>query len=389
MIKELLISAYLLAFRLLFSAFTLLPLRRKVVFVTSFSENPLFVARALQAEDKSVKIVFLCRGACLSTCRQAHVQSFPIETLNPVDFSRAAFHLATGRVIVVDNYYGFLAAARFRGRVRCVQLWHAVGAFKTFGLGDRSVASRPLRARRRFVRVYRHFDKIAVGSDAMSRLFSSSFGLDDAHMLRTGVPRTDFFFDRARAGRVFRAAHRLSGGRKIILYAPTFRDWHKQAELPFHMQEMADRLSATHVLVLKFHPAVSRSLAFHAVNGFAVNCSDRSIQTLMLAADLLITDYSSLPFEFALLDRPILFFAYDLEDYAAKRGLVDDYREEIPGPLVCQTADLIAAVLAAPVKSDAVRRFSQKWNAYSKGASSSNVAHYIAACLNGTCDNNK
>ncbi|MFT8317896.1 MAG: CDP-glycerol glycerophosphotransferase family protein [Sporolactobacillus sp.] len=380
MITEFLIECYLLLYRIFFALGSCLPLKNKIVFVSSFSENPLFVYHALKEEDMGADVVFLCRGKCIQDFRQTGCSVYPVETFNPIAILRSAVQLATARVIVVDNYYSFLAASSFRRSVICLQLWHAAGAFKTFGLQDRSIALRTKRARKRFKAVYRHFDKIAVGSDQMEAVFEKSFGLDGQHFLHTGIPRTDIFFDQSGINQIRDSFKRKYGQKKLVLYAPTFRENSPaSAELPLDWEKMERALGNDYLLLLKLHPSVqSKPEVDHR---FVHDCSDWKINELLLGIDILITDYSSIPFEYALLGRPMIFFAYDLEDYKRERGLDDHYLEMIPGPLVHNTDELIDTIQKAAIDEEKVTGFSEIWNQYSKGTSSKNVANYIKKLL--------
>ncbi len=93
----------------------------------------------------------------------------------------------------MDNYFGFLAAATFRKETICVQLWHAAGAVKKFGLKDPSIYYRTPRAQSRFQKVYDQQTHVVVGSEKMSEIFQQSFGIPAERILRTGIPRTGLF----------------------------------------------------------------------------------------------------------------------------------------------------------------------------------------------------
>src|SRR5699024_2172673 len=112
----------------------------------------------------------------------------------PVDFMKSIYHLATASHIILDNYYGFLAVANFKKNVKRVQVWHANGAFKRFGLEDLSNKKRSASAIRRFRKVYNNFTHIIVSSKHMENIFNQSFGDGARHYLKTGMPRTDFYF---------------------------------------------------------------------------------------------------------------------------------------------------------------------------------------------------
>ncbi|CAM3046469.1 CDP-glycerol glycerophosphotransferase family protein [Sporolactobacillus spathodeae] len=382
MIKEVLIACYLRVFQMVFSICRLLPLKNKIVFVASFTDNPLYVFHALRKQHVAAEIIFLCRGKVIEDFRKTGCSTFPIETFRLRHLLHAAYHLATGKVIIVDNYFAFLSVSHFRRNVTCIQLWHAVGAFKTFGLCDHSIAHRTKRARERFKQVYSHFDKIIVGSDAMEQIFHQSFGLGTDHFIHTGIPRTDLFFDQKKIEKIRQEFHRQYGNKIIILYAPTFRDNQTNLNaLPFNPNVLEEKLGNNFVFLLKFHPLVSQKACLPSHSGFIIDCSDQPINTLLLGVDMLITDYSSIPFEFALLDRPMIFFPYDMENYRETRGLTEDYLETVPGPIAENEEQLVACIHQAARRGREAARFSQIWNKYSTGQSSRQVAQYIVSLL--------
>ncbi|HDM9283629.1 TPA: CDP-glycerol glycerophosphotransferase family protein, partial [Listeria innocua] len=101
------------------------------------------------------------------------------------------------------------------------------------------------------------------------------------------------------------------------------------------------------------------------------------IETLLPVVDILITDYSSIPFEFALLQKPMIFFTYDLTEYDNARGLSDGFLETIPGPHVFTTTELIEVIQNNTFDLEKVRLFAEKWNKYSDGFSSERFVSFL------------
>ena len=99
---------------------------------------------------------------------------------------------------------------------------------------------------------------------------------------------------------------------------------------------------------------------------------------LLLVTDILISDYSSIPFEYALLEKPMIFFAYDMDEYKITNGLIRDYEEQMPGPVVFTTFEIIRTIKEDDFDLGQVRAFSDKWNEYSTGNASMNLAKFIA-----------
>src|SRR5699024_3132787 len=114
-------------------------------------------------------------------------------SINPVDWVKSIYHLSTCHKIFVDNYYGFLAVTVFKPNTECIQLWHAAGAIKQFGLKDLSIENRSAKASERFKPVSQRCDPVAVRSEKMAPIFNVGFGISDQQILRTGVSRTVFF----------------------------------------------------------------------------------------------------------------------------------------------------------------------------------------------------
>lgn len=374
MVREFAISLYLLIFRIFFYTFRLFPQKKKTTFVTSFGDNVLYTVKEVEKQTDD-RIVILKTSQCRVNFEVDERRTVLLfEVSRPLDWMRSVFHLATSRLIFIDNYFGFLAVTRFRPGVRCVQLWHAAGAVKQFGLNDPSNSDRSTRAVRRFKQVYDRFNHVVVGSEKMADIFKDSFGLSDDRMLRTGIPRTDFFYDLEGMEQVaWELARRYSeiGNKKVILYAPTYRgDALSSAELALDIGALHRSLGDEYVLMLRLHPAI-RSDFDNAYPDFVIDVTDYpDIHHLLAVTDLLVTDYSSIPFEFALLGRPMVFFAYDLEEYAVARGFTDEFEEMAPGPVVRTTGELSDVVQNDQFDLGRVQAFAEAWNEYSVGGSS-------------------
>lgn len=179
----------------------------------------------------------------------------------------------------------------------------------------------------------------------------------DGSVLEVGYPRNDVLFKRNNPDDLHSLKVKLGlpRDRRIILYAPTWRNQgasrtDRSFRLQFDLPRLEERLGATHALVLRLHHLVAGA-AREEVASYGERLSqfvlDRSseaydVQELMLVADVLVTDYSSVMFDYAILQRPMVFFAYDLDEYSsATRGMYFDLNEIAPGPVVTDAAALV------------------------------------------------
>jgi CDP-ribitol ribitolphosphotransferase len=281
---------------------------------------------------------------------------------------RAGYHLAASRVVVVDDYFFPMYVVTPRSGTTRVQVWHAAGAFKKFGYSvlDKSFGADSDLVEK--VRIHSNYSLALVSSMSIAPHYAEAFGEPgDIFTSRIGIPRTDLFGDpgrRARAEARVRAAYPLPPGRKVILYAPTFRGdtvhRARYADL-LDLEAMHRVLGRDHVLLLKLHPFIRDALTIPpSLAGFAIDASrDPDVNELMLVSDVLVTDYSSVIYEFALLGRPIVFLAPDDGAYDEERGFYFDFRRDAPGPIVDTTDELAALIRADAFDTARVEAFAR------------------------------
>ena len=204
-------------------------------------------------------------------------------------------------------------------------------------------------------------------------------------IIEEGYPRNDFLhtFTPGDAARI-KARLGVPAGKKVILYAPTWRENQHVAGVGYTLENAVDfgamraALGDDYVVLFRAHCLISRGLDLSPYDGFVVDVSAiDDINDLYAIADVLITDYSSVFFDYANLRRPVLFFMDDLEQYAGQvRGLYLDL-DELPGPVVHTTADLIAAVRAAENPSaeavERLERFRERFACLDDGHASERV----------------
>jgi CDP-ribitol ribitolphosphotransferase len=247
-----------------------------------------------------------------------------------------------------------------------VQTWHASGAFKKVGysaLGSTFGADETLVRR---VAIHSNYDLCLVASQTAAAHYAEAFRQPlERFVSHLGIPRTDVLFGEERTARTVDAIRRrysLPDGKRVVLYAPTFRgDTIGAARYDdvIDLATMRASLGQDHVLLLRLHPFVrARARLGPDDAGFAIDVSDHpDINELMLASDILVTDYSSAIYEFSLLGRPMVFFAPDHAAYERERGFYFDYRTGVPGPIVETTEDLVACLRTGSFDLERIRAF--------------------------------
>ncbi|WP_353854403.1 CDP-glycerol glycerophosphotransferase family protein [Bacillus sp. Bos-x628] len=357
------------------------PRENQVTLLVSFHENAAALIHAYQKQaTRPMKLTVLyTKHASTIEKGELHMSFRYFNEKNPFHLIKCIYTLFKSRVVVTDNYFLMTSVLRNRPSTTCIQVWHANGALKKFGLEDASNLHRSPRDIERFKRVYASFDYIVTGSDQMREIFKKSFGVkSDDRFLPTGVPLTDVYYNDDHPSSFY--TDDLPQGKKLLLYAPTYRDFAMdRLVLPFSKKLLQTQLNGDYILLVKLHPAVKHLAQAETDSEWIFDVSDKPLYPLLYACDVLITDYSSIVFEYALLQKPVLFFTYDLDTYREKRGLVNHYERIIPGK-ACLTQDMLLKELLGlkeAANRDKLKAFAEEWNQYSKGQSSERLLSFI------------
>ncbi|MCR5701902.1 MAG: CDP-glycerol glycerophosphotransferase family protein [Lachnospiraceae bacterium] len=252
--------------------------------------------------------------------------------------------IADAKYIFMNEASNVVSSVKLRPETFEAQLWHGCGAFKKFGM---STADLIFGDNRRNMLKYpfnKNYSLVTVSSPEVIWAYEEAMNIDKKGIVTaTGNSRTDVFYD----GTFIRAAYDKlykklpqAKGKKIILFAPTFRGRVAQATSPdcFDIAGFCEAFSDEYLLLFKHHPNVKvRPEIPEEYKDFAFDFTDAmAIDELLCVSDICISDYSSLVFEYSLFEKPMIFFAYDLDEYFDWRGFYYDYFELAPGP-VCKT----------------------------------------------------
>ena len=266
---------------------------------------------------------------------------------------RLLWDMGDAKCVFLNESNSLFGAIPLRSETKLIQLWHACGAFKKWG---HSVADKTFGDDKRELERYpahRNYTLVPVSGHAVCWAYDEAFGFrPNSGIVRPlGVSRTDVFFDekaRIAASSGLEEQGILPGGRKIILYAPTFRGDIKNAKAPdaLDLDVFYRELREDYIVLVKQHPFVKeRTLIPKEYADFCYDVTSLfPMETLLMAADICITDYSSVVFEYSLMQRPILFFAYDLTEYYDERGFYYPYENFVPGPIALTTEELVECI---------------------------------------------
>ena len=302
---------------------------------------------------------------------------------------RYIYYMATAKIWVFDSRQPEFLVRR-KGTFY-IQTWHGTPLKKlaldmedVFMVGENDIDS----YKEHFARNVDTWDYLISQNPFSTNTFRRAF---DFHkeMLEIGYPRNDILFRENTEEGVRRYCRKLGlpMDKKIILYAPTWRDdeFSEDDKYEFRPQisfeKLQEELGDEYVMIVKYHYLIMDAVDWSPYEGFIYHFDQsRDIAELFLVADILITDYSSVMFDYSIMRRPMFFFAYDFYKYKNElRGFYFSYSKEMPGPISTTTEELIDDIRNYdPAEyEERYERFVQKYNAIDDGNAASRVLDLI------------
>lgn len=356
MVIDILKAIYMVGVKFYSHIISNLKTKDKVVYLMSFPDNNQELLEKLNKENQIV--VYFTNDTVID---RNYLKKLKIEhhSLNSLlGLKKAVRDVTRSRITICDNYFPFLGAVRKKKDRFIFQIWHATGAIKCFGLEDKQITSRSKADRKRFKNVYQAYDYFIVASKAMGDVFKRSYGAKEDQILYLGFPRTDALFKEGLTSQ--------KSSKKTILYLPTYRE--NQNKLPsFDPEFFRERYSKEYQLVIKLHPHIANLAKDKKNDDFVIWQTSHSTESWLKEADILITDYSSVAYDFALIhpEGKLIFYWYDEQDYHQTTGIQTNMKATLPSP-ICYNEKEIIEVIEDDEKTD-LTKFNQVWNTYNDG----------------------
>lgn len=276
------------------------------------------------------------------------------------------YHLARAKTILMDNVFLPMAYIRMKKDVKVIQLWHGTGTIKRFGQ-DANVG----RLKELERRANKNITHLIVNNKQTAKLYAKAFGIDIHKVYPVGLPKTDDIFNRQRIvdedninidKNDIYYRYKLPKDKKLILYAPTFRDLNLGSDTILkNVEDMAKKLPKDYILGLRLHPYVAGLVKRLCKENVCDLSDEKSLSALIMASDLLITDYSSIIFEYCITGKPMIFFAYDLDEFISRgRGFYNEYSGYVPGPVVTDRDELIDTIVREDYSTERINTFVAK-----------------------------
>ncbi len=312
-------------------------------FGKSYSGQPKYVYEELLRQQRAMRAVWVYQG-------KNKLKNIPGNVIQVHRGSKEYFHFLARAGYWVNNIR-FTVTYKPEDTVY-LQTWHGT-PLKRLGL-DIDVEGPEKQARDNFLKESANWDYLVAQNHYSKDIFTRAFNVK-GEVLVEGYPANDSLLNLDQE-KIQEIKQKLSipKNKKVVLYAPTWRDnarkgnsWNFSFDLKLDLLKLKRKIGRKHIILLRLHHLIADQLDLSGLENFAFDVSKYDDTSEILSiSDILITDYSSIYFDFMTTKKPILFYMYDLEDYTSKlRGFYLDVHKDLPGPIVKTEAELISSIL--------------------------------------------
>lgn len=345
---------------------------KKVVFLgRRMNRLPLdfrLIVEELQRRDPDVKVAVLSK-----LIKGEHRETF---TFAPV-LLRSLYHLATSKVCVLDSYWPAVSMLTHRKDLVVYQIWHSIGKIKQSG----KQAVGRAQGRQAYIstgmRMHEGYDYVVAGGEVWNPQYSASFGVETEQLLNIGLPRADYLVNEKEniAAQILAKYPELKD-KPVVLYVPTFRRGERaKGALKLAGTVDLDRFN----LVIKKHE--SDSMLMPPQHHF--ECPEFTGTQMLTVADYVVTDYSSIALEAALIDIKTFYFLYDYEHYLESNGVNIDLDSEMPG-CVFRESDELREAFVKEYPFEMLQRYQKKFLFEDPGHSTTDLIDHMTE-VGGLC----
>ena len=247
--------------------------------------------------------------------------------------------IATSKVAVVDGYCIPVSILKHKKSLVIIQIWHAIGAIKKFGLQTLPLMDEHNYSIAKALKMHQGYSYVVAPSQACGEFFSEAFGVDMSQIEVLGTPHLDYLYygENNKKDEILAEFPALNG-KKVILYVPTYRSGGRNERILEIMKDLRKNVDFdNYALIVKLHPVDYSFFVNDArIKGHVYDETDNTItitdafsaEELLSITDCVVTDYSSLAFDAGLLGLPFFFYVYDIDEYKEKTGLNIDVESE-------------------------------------------------------------
>ena len=303
--------------------FKLFRRRNQITLISRESDTVIvdfeLLQRELKRELKDYKIVVLCK-------MMDHKLTYPFHMLKQM------YHISRSKVVILDTYCVAVSVLKHKKGLKVIQIWHALGLMKKAGYAILDKEEGRDSKKSILMNMHKNYDYIYTSSEKCISAIAEVFGYKEEYVKSVPLPRIDLLKDKKYQSntkdKIFKKYPKLKD-KKNIVYAPTFRK--DDTSMKDAIEDLCKSIDyKKYNLIIKLHPLSK----IEYDSSYAIVDNSFSTMEMLSISDYVISDYSSIIYEAGVMNKKLLFYAFDLDEYKNKRDFYIDYNNDLNGPIV-------------------------------------------------------
>lgn len=369
---DLIVKIAIFFLNIIYSLMKLLPQKRKITFISRQSNKASLDINMLDSKihelHSDYETVILCKTLDSGFFNKISYALYMFKQM---------YHIATSEVVILDSYCITISILNHRKNLLVIQMWHSIGTMKKFGY---SILDKPEGSSSKIahlMKMHRNYDYILAAGDGYKEHLAEGFNYPLEKIVTLPLPRVEVLKDTEYAqktrSKILKAYPDLEG-KKNIVYVPTFRKVNDD-EFLSALKDLCNSVDYDkYNLIIKAHPLTDLTDFDH---GDAVLDDQFSSFDMLFISDIVISDYSCIMYEAAVLGKPIYLYAYDYDEYMATREIYMDYKREIPCPICGSANDLMNAIRNITYDYESLDSFLRKYVSTGRKSESEDIVKFI------------
>ena len=371
--KNILFTIAVLILKIIYIPMKFLKTKNKIVYISrqSNSENLDFklIRKYTESEYPDIQNVVLTKK----------IEGGLINKITYIrEIFRQMYHVATAKIVILDTYCIVACVLKHKKETKIIQIWHALGAIKKFGYQSINKPSGTSGKVAKIMKMHKNYDFILSPSKKTAEYYKEAFRADEKKIKYIGMPRLDYILkiDELKKEKIYDTYPNLRE-KENILYVPTFRKG-KKVEL----DELIEKFDTDkYNLIVKLHPLDLREYEYKQKQGVIYENKFKTYDLIKIA-DKLITDYSSLAMESALLNIPVYFYTYDIEYYKKDPGLNFNFEIEEIGKYQTTDVEKLLEMIEKEYDYDVLNRFNLTYMEINTEDCTKQLVEFIVRLIN-------
>lgn len=338
---------------------------KKIVFISrqtnDINTDFSMIRDEIKERDKNIKMIFICKRMDKG---MINIIKYFFTIL------RQMYHLATSKIAIIDSYCIPVCILNHKKSLFVLQIWHSIGKIKKSGYQTLDTSSGRSSKIAKIMHMHENYDKIVAGGPAFDKFYELGFNVSKDKLLHYGLPRIDYLLNNEdRLRKEIYEKYPEFKNKKIVYYTPTFRTY--DVDGPEKM--MKEYNKKDFILIVRGHPNQRLDIDYNKV----YECLGFKSTELLTVADYVITDYSSICLEAAILNKKVLFYVYDYDKYMSENGINLDAYKVLPSCSSKDIKDIFEIIKNDSYDDKAYQEFRKKHLPEKLGESTKLIVDYI------------